>query len=77
MPEIARATAGAQRYDRLSVTDGVSPMFVSGITMFLTAPIVGRLMQKVDLRLHHRVGPRHLRARFLADDLDHPRLRFL
>jgi DHA2 family multidrug resistance protein len=25
-------------------------MFVSGITMFLTAPIVGRLMQKVDLR---------------------------
>ena len=29
-------------------------MFVSGITMFLTAPIVGRLMQKVDMRLHHR-----------------------
>src|ERR1700726_4401562 len=26
-------------------------MFVSGITMFLTAPVVGRLMQKVDLRL--------------------------
>ncbi len=26
-------------------------MFVSGITMFLTAPLVGRLMQKVDLRL--------------------------
>jgi MFS transporter, DHA2 family, multidrug resistance protein len=26
-------------------------MFVSGITMFLTAPIVGRLMLKVDLRL--------------------------
>jgi DHA2 family multidrug resistance protein len=26
-------------------------MFVSGITMFLCAPIVGRLMQKVDLRL--------------------------
>ncbi len=25
-------------------------MFVSGITMFLTAPIVGRLMQKVDMR---------------------------
>src|SRR6202007_3086162 len=25
-------------------------MFVSGITMFLMAPIVGRLMQKVDLR---------------------------
>src|SRR5258708_26532836 len=25
-------------------------MFVSGITMFLTAPIVGRLMQRVDLR---------------------------
>ena len=26
-------------------------MFVSGITMFLTAPIVGRLMVKVDMRL--------------------------
>jgi DHA2 family multidrug resistance protein len=26
-------------------------MFVSGVAMFLTAPIVGRLMQKVDLRL--------------------------
>jgi DHA2 family multidrug resistance protein len=26
-------------------------MFVSGITMFLTAPIVGRLMQRVDMRL--------------------------
>jgi DHA2 family multidrug resistance protein len=26
-------------------------MFVSGITMFLTAPIVGRLMQKVDMRV--------------------------
>src|SRR6201999_2386690 len=26
-------------------------MFVSGITMFLTAPIVGRLMQKIDMRL--------------------------
>jgi DHA2 family multidrug resistance protein len=26
-------------------------MFVSGVTMFFTAPVVGRLMQKVDLRL--------------------------
>ena len=26
-------------------------MFVSGVTMFLTAPLVGRLMQKVDMRL--------------------------
>src|SRR4030081_836698 len=26
-------------------------MFVSGITMFLTAPLVGRLMQRVDMRL--------------------------
>ena len=25
-------------------------MFVSGVTMFLIAPIVGRLMQKVDMR---------------------------
>ena len=26
-------------------------MFVSGVTMFLMAPIVGRMMQKVDMRL--------------------------
>src|SRR6201995_93759 len=31
-------------------------MFVSGITMFLTAPIVGRLMQKVDMRVIIGVG---------------------
>src|SRR3954463_11585621 len=31
-------------------------MFVSGITMFITAPIVGRLMQKVDMRLIIAVG---------------------
>jgi len=31
-------------------------MFVSGVTMFLTAPIVGRLMQKVDMRLIIAVG---------------------
>src|SRR5215210_9359650 len=32
-------------------------MFVSGITMFITAPIVGRLMQRVDLRLIIATGP--------------------
>jgi DHA2 family multidrug resistance protein len=31
-------------------------MFVSGATMFLTAPIVGRLMQKVDMRLIIALG---------------------
>jgi DHA2 family multidrug resistance protein len=31
-------------------------MFVSGVTMFLTAPIVGRLMQKVDMRLIIAMG---------------------
>jgi len=31
-------------------------MFVSGITMFLTAPIVGRLMTKVDMRLMIAAG---------------------
>jgi DHA2 family multidrug resistance protein len=31
-------------------------MFVSGITMFLMAPIVGRLMQKVDMRLIVAMG---------------------
>jgi DHA2 family multidrug resistance protein len=31
-------------------------MFVSGLTMFLTAPIVGRLMLRVDMRLMIAVG---------------------
>ncbi|MEH2562608.1 DHA2 family efflux MFS transporter permease subunit [Bradyrhizobium sp. AZCC 2289] len=31
-------------------------MFVSGITMFLTAPIVGRLMTKIDMRLIIAIG---------------------
>jgi DHA2 family multidrug resistance protein len=31
-------------------------MFVSGVAMFLTAPIVGRLMQKVDMRILIAVG---------------------
>ncbi|MBR1218402.1 DHA2 family efflux MFS transporter permease subunit [Bradyrhizobium sp. U87765 SZCCT0131] len=31
-------------------------MFVSGVAMFLTAPIVGRLMQKVDLRIMIALG---------------------
>src|ERR1700744_1085927 len=41
----------------LAEVRGYSPMmigetmFVSGVTMFLMAPIVGRLMQKVDMRL--------------------------
>ena len=52
-------------------------MFVSGIAMFLTAPIVGRLMREVDMRYIIATGLVHLRARLLADDLDHPRLRFL
>ena len=46
-------------------------MFVSGITMFLAAPIVGRLMTKVDMRYIIAFGLLHLRARLLADDLDH------
>ena len=49
-------------------------MFVSGITMFLTAPIVGRLMTKIDMRYIIAVRSLHLRARLLPDDLDHPRL---
>jgi DHA2 family multidrug resistance protein len=31
-------------------------MFVSGVAMFLTAPVVGRLMQKMDMRLMIAVG---------------------
>jgi MFS transporter, DHA2 family, multidrug resistance protein len=34
-------------YDALMIGE---TMFVSGITMFLTAPLVGRLMQKIDMR---------------------------
>ncbi len=37
-------------------------MFVSGVAMFLTAPIIGRLMVKVDMRLHDRLRPGHFRA---------------
>ena len=52
-------------------------MFVSGATMFLMAPIVGRLMLQGRYAADHRRRPRHLRARLLPDDVDHPRLRFL
>src|SRR5882757_2269565 len=31
-------------------------MFVSGIAMFLTAPLVGRLMQKMDMRIMIAIG---------------------
>jgi hypothetical protein len=49
-------------------------MFVSGIAMFITAPIVGRLMQKVDMRS----SPPALRSSrsALADDLDHQEYDF-
>jgi DHA2 family multidrug resistance protein len=43
-----RYLAEVRGYSALQIGE---TMFVSGITMFLTAPIVGRLMQKVDLRL--------------------------
>ena len=34
-------------------------MFVSGVTMFLMAPIIGRLMTMVDLRCIIAVRPDH------------------
>jgi len=43
-----RCLAEVRGYSALMIGE---TMFVSGITMFLTAPIVGRLMQKVDMRL--------------------------
>jgi DHA2 family multidrug resistance protein len=43
-----RYLAEVRGYSALQIGE---TMFVSGITMFLTAPIVGRLMQKVDMRL--------------------------
>ena len=49
-------------------------MFVSGITMFLTAPICRGGDGARSMRHHHRHRPLHLRARLLPDDLDHPRL---
>src|ERR1700716_300369 len=42
-----RYLAEVRGYSALMIGEA---MFVSGITMFLTAPLVGRLMQKVDLR---------------------------
>src|SRR5947209_956200 len=43
-----RYLAEVRGYSALQIGE---TMFVSGITMFLTAPIVGRLMQKFDMRL--------------------------
>src|SRR3954452_14858321 len=43
-----RYLAEVRGYSALQIGE---TMFVSGFTMFLTAPIVGRLMQKVDMRL--------------------------
>ena len=43
-----RYLAEVRGYSALQIGE---TMFVSGITMFLTAPIVGKLMQKVDMRL--------------------------
>ena len=37
-------------------------MFVSGVTMFLMAPVVGRLMQVVDMRYLIASGPGYLRG---------------
>src|SRR4030081_2152015 len=42
-----RYLAEVRGYSALMIGEA---MFVSGITMFLTAPLVGRLMQRVDLR---------------------------
>src|SRR3979411_2794265 len=42
-----RYLAEVRGYSALMIGEAIS---VSGITMFLTAPLVGRLMQKVDLR---------------------------
>src|SRR4030081_3190817 len=43
-----RQLAEVRGYSALMIGE---TMFVSGVTMFLTAPIVGRLMLKVDMRL--------------------------
>jgi DHA2 family multidrug resistance protein len=43
-----RYLAEVRGYSALMIGETVS---VSGVTMFLTAPVVGRLMQKVDMRL--------------------------
>ncbi len=61
-------------YDALMIGE---TMFVSGVAMFVCAPIVGRLMDKVDPRLMLLFGFRDVRCRFLADDLRHQGLRFL
>ena len=52
-------------------------MFVSGLCMFVAAPIVGRLMSKVDPRLMIGIGFFGLRARHLAGLLHHQGLGLL
>src|ERR1700723_4442663 len=48
-----RYLAEVRGYNALMIGE---TMFVSGVTMFLMAPIVGRLMQKVDMRLIIAMG---------------------
>ena len=52
-------------------------MFVSGLAMFLTAPIAGRLMPKVDPRFMLMAGFLFFAVGTWLDDLPHQGLGFL
>ena len=52
-------------------------MFVSGVAMFLTAPIAGRLMPKVDPRLMLMAGFLFFAVGTWLDDLHHQGLGLL
>ena len=66
--------AQVRGYDALMIGD---TMFVSGLAMFLTAPIAGQLSQKLDPRYRADGRLRAVRRRHLADDLCHHGLGFL
>ena len=65
-----RYLAEVRGYNALMIGE---TMFVSGVASSCTAPIVGRLMRRVDMRLMIAIGLVHVRARLLADDLASPR----
>ena len=66
--------AQVRGYDALMIGE---TMFVSGLVMFLTAPIAGQLNRKARSAFHSGRRLRLLRRRHLADDLCHVGLGFL
>ena len=61
-------------YDSMMIGEA---LFVSGLAMFVTAPISGILSSKMDLRIMMMIGFVRLRRRHLVDDASDRRLGFL